>query len=424
MRDRLPPLILALLCVLVPILVALAVGPERAPPVVPDKIVAVHPTDAEGREFVDGLRMAIDQVNAAGGAAGTPLRLQLIEEPVYSERVHIEQLVQSVLATADQVAQDSQVLAVIGHGSSATAVPASAVYNRNRKLYLATHATATSLTNHGFRHVFALQPNNDDAAKVLAHYAYSKGWRRIVALSDSTGFAVEVSDRFRSYFTLHGGTILYRTRQMARGSTLESALLFMLDNSMFRASEIDAFFVAASAADDYVRFIRRARALGLRTPIIGGDNLYSRDIELEVGGDAMRDVIAFSTYDDASNLNEAKEFHYAYLERYARSPGPMAAVGYDAVKLLAHAANLVGMLDPVAIADRLRVLRYEGGFSGATGSLVFDAGGLLTDTDTFVLVHDGTGFRTDAVYTKPLEWLTTRVGEDALPRALIRENAR
>jgi branched-chain amino acid transport system substrate-binding protein len=423
MHDRLPPLLLALLCILVPVLVSNALREQRAPAIIPDKVVVVYPPDAEGRQFVDGVRLAVEQVNAAGGAAGRPLRVELVEEVIYSERVGLEGLVRDVLAGAERTVNDASVLAIVGHGSSATAVPASAVYNRSRKLYFATHATATSLTHHGFRYVFAMQPNNDDAAKVLANYANRRGWRRVVALSDSTNFAVEVTDRFRSYFTLEGGTILYRTRQIGRASTLESALLFLLDNKMFRPGDIDAFFVAASSADDYVRFLTRARALGLNMPVMGGDNLYSRDIELEVGPGAMRDVVAFSVYDEGSNLNEAKEFHYAFVERFAQNPGPMAAVGFDAVKLLAFAANAVGAPDPVAIADKLRVLRYEAGFSGATGPLVFDAGGLLTDTDTFIMVHDGTGFRMDSVYSKPLDWLdNARMGDDAMPRSLLREN--
>ena len=64
---------------------------------------------------------------------------------------------------------------------SITAVPASVIYERYNKLFLATYATATSLSNHRLDLTFALQPNNADNAAFLTHWALSQGIRLVLA---------------------------------------------------------------------------------------------------------------------------------------------------------------------------------------------------------------------------------------------------
>ena len=56
---------------------------------------------------------------------------------------------------------------------------------------------------------------------------------------------------------------------------------------------------------------------------------------------------------------------------------------------------------PDAIADTLRIIRYEAPFVGASGPVVFDSQGRITDTAAHVVRHDGTRFRTVASYRRP-----------------------
>lgn len=376
---------------------------HRTPIVGDDIAVAVvYSPDEDSADFLAGARIAIDQVNADGGVLGRKLVARIYQEISYTDKVVLEKLVSSTLHLASKIGRESDVLAVIGHGSSATAVPASAVYERTGKLFLATHATASSLNNHRLDLVFALQPNNADNAAFLANYAQSQGLRRMVVLSDNSSYGIETTDHFRSLVTTSGGTILYRGRLTSKNKSIEDLLLFLLDNDLFQPSEIDAFFITSSAADDTAQFIIRARQLGLRMPILGPEYLYSRQVEDAVSKDAMHDVVAVSVYDGDHRTKEGQRLNEAFVQTTGRPPNLMAAMGFDAVKVLAHATARTGKLDAAAVADTLRILRYDAPFIGASGPLVFDSKGLATDTAAHVLRHDGQRFQTVATYRKPL----------------------
>lgn len=366
------------------------------------EIAVVYSPEEDAPDFLAGVEIAIAQVNAAGGLLGHPVAVRLFKEESYTDQVILEKLVPRTLKLATTIGKNPSVLAVIGHGSSATAIPASAVYGRYGKLFLATHATASSLSNHRFDLTFALQPNNADNAAFLAEYARSQGIRRVVVLSDNSGYGIETTDQFRSLIAQEGGTVLYRGRLTTINKSIDDLLLFLLDNEVFKASDIDAFFVTSSATTESAQFIARARQLGMKVPILGPEYLYSRQVEDLVGLESMRNVVAVSVFDGEKQTDEGQKLSSAFIQATGHPPGLMAAIGFDAVKVLAYAVKKTGKLDPGAIADTLRIIRYDGPFIGATGPLVFDSTGLSTDTSAHVVRHDGTRFRTVATFKKPL----------------------
>lgn len=365
-------------------------------------LAVVYSPDEDAADFLAGTRIAVEQINAEGGLLGRPLRTRLYEEDSYTDKVVLEKLVSRTLQLATHIGNQRAVLAVIGHGSSATAIPASAIYERHDKLFLATHATASSLSNHRLDLTFALQPNNADNAAFLAQYAQAQGIQRVVVLSDNSGYGIESTDQFRSLLTQGGGTVLYRGRLTSTNKSIDDLLLFLMDNELFKPDEIDGFFITSSASAETAQFITRARQLGLKMPILGPEYLFSRQMEEAVGLDAMRDVIAVSVFNGDQHTAEGERLEHAFTAATGHPPGLMAAMGFDAVKVLAYAVRRTGNLDPAAIADTLRIIRYDAPFIGATGLRVFDSRGLSTDTSAYVVRHDGRRFHTVATYRKPL----------------------
>lgn len=376
------------------------------PPGGPVEIALVYSPDEDAQDFRTGAQIAIDQVNAEGGLLGHPVALRLFQEDSYTDKIELEKLVAQTLRQATTIGKLPSVLAVVGHGSSATAVPASVIYERYNKLFLAPYATATSLSNHRLDLTFAMQPNNADNAAFLAHWALSQGIRNVVVLSDNSGYGIETTDQFRSQFAQGGGTILYRGRLTTSSKSIDDLLLFLMDNDVFKPNEIDAFFVTSSASSESAQFIARARQLGLRVPIIGPEYLYSRQVEEWVGTEAMNNVVAISIFDGETTSPEGHRLSEPFIKATGHPPGLIGALGFDAVKVLAYAVRRTGNFAPDAIADTLRIIRYEAPFIGASGRVVFDSQGRIADINAHVVRHDGTRFRTVANYKKPLPPLT------------------
>lgn len=367
-------------------------------------IALVTPPGLEDGQFRKGLALALDEVNAAGGIDGLPVKLKVFVENAYSEKSQLETVVADTLKIADKVVREPGLLAVVGHWASATSLPASSVYNKHRVLYLANQETVSSLTNHGFDYVFALQPNNQDSASMIARYALDQGLRRFIVLSDDTEYGSETVKMFSSWATQGGGEILFDGSLTSYGRSVDRLLLFLLDNNVFARSDIDAFFLSASSAADTAHFIRRARELGLTVPIMGTESIAADVIEHDLDPKKMKDVIGVSLFGEQSSAPKSKAFVTAFKSRFGGAPGQVAAVGYDAIKLLAYAAEKTQTRDSFALANWLRIMRHDDRFIGATGPLVFDARGLVTDTEVYVVRHDGTRFNTVQGYRKPFEW--------------------
>ena len=381
--------------------VGLAPGdPERSDAL---KVVLVEPT-AQFDQFLEGARLAASEVNRTGGISGRPVRLIHALEDSYDEQADLQRVVADSMGLANAISKQNNLLAVIGHGSSATAIPASGLYELNDVLFLATHATESSLTRHGFDTVFAMQPSNADIAAVIAHYALSQGHRRFVLLADDTSYATELVSFFRKRVTLNGAEVLFDGSLTGHQRSVERLILFLLDNEVFKPGDIDAIFLTASSTSDTANFIRTARGLGLTMPIFGPEYIFSNRMVDAVGQANMKDVLGASIYDGDSDRSAAKAFRTAFRDEYDVAPDQLGAIGYDAIKLLAEVAGRAGEIEARTVSDTLRIMRYVDPYEGVTGRLVFEVSGLVTDTEVYIVRHDGTRFKTEASYTKPLDW--------------------
>lgn len=369
------------------------------------RIVLVEPTE-QVDQFREGARLAASELNEDGGISGRPVTLIHAVEDSYDEKADLQRVVADSMELANAISKQKDLLAVVGHGSSATAISASGLYELNDTLFLATHATSSSLTSHGFNTVFAMQPSNADIAAVLAHYALRQGHRRFVLLADDTGYATELVSFFRKWVALNGAEVLFDGSLTAHQRSVERLILFLLDNEIFKPAEIDAIFLTASSTEDTANFIKTARGLGLTMPIIGPEYIFSNTLVNAVGQANMKDVLGASIYDGDSDRTAAKAFRTAFRDEYDIDPDQLGAIGYDAIKLLAEAAGRAEKIEAGALSDTLRIMRYVDPYDGVTGRLVFDISGLVTDTEIYVVRHDGTRFQTEASYKKPLDWDT------------------
>jgi len=374
------------------------------------RIVAVHDSDDEDSSFVNGAKMAVARVNDdLGGILGRPVVLELKADPFIAERKPLEQVVKATLALAEEIVAQRDLLAVIGHTGSDSAITASAVYDRNEVLYLSTHATETSLSNHDLDTVFALVPNNATNAQMLAQYAHLNGLKRFVLLSDKSEYARESTNFFIEAVTHSGGEIVYRSHLGDDKRSIGQVLLYILDNSGFGPSDFDAFFVVTSDSLETARFIRQSRALGLKSPILGMEYIYSDSMVDAAGKDAMVDVVGVSLFDAEPASDDAREFAADYTVNYDRPPDVEAALGYDSVMLAYDAVARKGNVNGLELADTIKLARYNDPFVGVTGPLLFDTKGAIVDTNAYIVRHDGSDFHTVKSFSIPLS-------DDIVPR--------
>lgn len=386
------------------------------------KIVVVVPANSKD-EYVAGVNLALQEINAEGGLLGSPLTVEYIDEtPIMlsANGVSFNELMPKVNKIAEKLSKDNSVIAVIGDGRSPTAIPAAVIFNNNNKLLLTTGATSPALTSIGFIYVFSLQPSDDDVSAVLAHYAFLQKWKRVVIISDGTLSSIDYTIRLRNRIAETSSEILFEQNVVGEDpNQIDRTLLFLLDNLQFSAASIDAFYVCSKWPKNYSLFITRARKLGLNQPIIGPANVYSRELEKTIGKEAMRGIFGFSLYNEASNLSEKLEFETKYEKAYGRAPYEEGVMGYTALKLISYAVKKTGSFDSSKLAIFLRSMRYGEKMKGPMGSVAFNNSGLITDDEMHVVQHNGESFKTIATYQKPFNWLENEDESHSVLRSLI-----
>jgi branched-chain amino acid transport system substrate-binding protein len=135
--------------------------------------------------------------------------------------------------------------------------------------------------------------------------------------------------------------------------------------------------------------VLQMRQAGIDGPIVGGDGYDTPDI-VSVAGESANNVY-FTTHalmDADLGTDGIKKFITDYTAEYGHAPeNAFAALGYDAVKLLADAINRAGSTDAEAIKTALMATQD---FPGITGSITFGEGVQIPQKGvTLIKIVDG-----------------------------------
>ena len=114
---------------------------------------------------------------------------------------------------------------------------------------------------------------------------------------------------------------------------------------------------------------KQAQQLGMKAPLLGGDGWDATQL-WELGGDALNGDFISNHYsvDDPSPL--IQNFVKDYKARYGNVPDALAALGYDATKLLADALKRAGTTTGSRLRDAIAETKN---FAGVTGSITIDS---------------------------------------------------
>ncbi len=307
-----------------------------------------------GEASLNGARLAVDGLNAGGGALGRPVELVVEDDRSLAG--------ESATAAKKLISRD-RVVALIGECSSARTLEAAAVAQASGIPLVTPASTSPRVTQVGdaiFRVCF-IDPFQGD---VIATFARRRlGLRRAALLVDSTApYSVGLADYFSRKFVALGGEVV--ARQTYSGADTD----FRAQLTAIRAARPDALFlpgyyVAAGLV------ARQARDLGMHATLLGGDGFEAPQL-LDIGGDAL-DGAYYSTHFAVENTGAAsRAFVAAYRLRYGVVPNGLAALTYDAVRLVADALGRAGTTERAALR---RALAETKDFPGVTGLTTINA---------------------------------------------------
>ncbi len=307
-----------------------------------------------GASMKQGAELAANELNAAGGIGGRQLELREKDDQANPE--------QAIQVASDFLA-DPQVVAVVGHVNSSTTTAAGAVYAGGLPA-VATSATSPVISTLG-PWIFRVASSDSSNAVALAAYATRVSGGRTAVLYENDDYGRGLAGAFAAAFRAHGGAVLELDPYLETTEDLTPYL------ERLHREGLPLVFIAG-LQDGAARIIEQARKVGLEARFIGGDGLEG----LKTMGSAFDGTMVGLLYHPQEST-EATKFAAAFQAAYGRPPDSFAALGYDAVRLLARAAAAAGP-DRKAIRDYLAAVGRPGGsppYLGAAGVIRFDQNG-------------------------------------------------
>ena len=312
----------------------------------------------------NGLQMAMEEIRSGKLAGEYTIRLVIRDDAFDLEKGK---------SIAREFADTPGMSAVIGYYDDTLAIKASALFEPCRLLHLIIGANNTAMTGHGFQYIVRTTLSSDKIAQSLARVSAARGYRRIAVLWEEDAYGEDLAYQYGVGLDNIQAQTVYRWA-------------FSRDRADFRLpvnelKGIDADVILFAGLEPWAGdFLRSARGVGLKTPIIGA---FSDTPEMRKrAGEAMEDSMYFEMYDMNSLSPENQAFVTKYRARFGSDPSAWAAQGYDALHILAKAVKFTGSRNPL---DLSYAIRYMDPWEGANGRYKFDSKGELEDKPIFLM---------------------------------------
>ena len=171
-----------------------------------------------------------------------------------------------------------------------------------------------------------------------------------------------LAEAFRASFEAAGGRVVSELKY-AEGDADFSAQL-----TAIRPLQPDVLLVPGYYTDAGL-IARQARSLGLTATLLGADGWDSPKL-VEIGGEAMEGSYLSNHYSVDDPSPAVRKFVEAYKAKYGGEPDSIAALSYDATRLLADAIERAGSTEGRRVRDALASTKD---FAGVTGTITMDA---------------------------------------------------
>jgi branched-chain amino acid transport system substrate-binding protein len=306
-----------------------------------------------GQSTDNGIRLAVEAINRSGGLHGKKIRLI-----TYDDRGDAKEAGTAVtrLINRDQVA------AVLGEVASGLSLAGAPVCQEGGIPMVTPSSTAPEITAVGDR-IFRICFMNRFQAYACAKFAREqlKAQNAAILYDQKLPYSVGLADEFEKQFTAMKGNISTR-QSYQEGDQDYSAQL-----TSIRSSKPDIVFVPGYYTDA-ANIAVQARKLGIRVPLVGGDGWDSAKLA-EIGGEAIDGCYFCTHYFQQDPRPRVQEFLRDYRKQFGTAPDAMAALGFDAARILLAA---IEKAPSQSGSDISAALAGTKDFDGVTGRISID----------------------------------------------------
>jgi len=297
-----------------------------------------------GRNFKQGVELAIADINAAGGVLGKPL--QVVFEDDQGDNTN------GAINAVNKIMQVHKTPVMIGPHYSVTQMATQNIYC-NGKIVSLTGGTGVPVTNSGCKFVIRTRSNDDVQAKAIIDYAQK---------------ALKAADKVAIFYANDDFGKSGQARVVAQMAALGLKPVAIESHNpndkdysaqLSKLKNAGAALVILWAHDtDAALIVKQAKQFGLPFRFAGA--VLSEDAFLKLAGSGAEGAISASYFVPTDPNPAVQTFVKRYEERFKMAPDVWSATYYDAAILAAKAINAAGSADVAKIRESFATVKYDG----------------------------------------------------------------
>ena len=304
-----------------------------------------------------GAKMAIEQINKAGGVNGA-----MLEGVVYDDACDPKQAV----AVANKIVND-EIKYVVGHLCSSSTQPASDIYEDEGIIMITPASTSPEITSRGYKLIFrtigldSLQ--GPTAGNFIADHVKPKN---IAVIHDKQQYGEGIATAVKQTVESKGYKVAM-FEGINAGDKDFSAMIAKL-----KQANID-FVYYGGYHPELGLLLRQSAEKGLKAKFMGPEGVGNKELSA-IAGPASEGLLVTlpKSFDQDPKTQALVE---AFKAKKEDPSGPFVFPAYAAVKVIADGIKIAGSTDTTKVAAALRANNFD----TPTGSLSFDDKGDLKD---------------------------------------------
>ncbi len=318
----------------------------------------------------NGIKLAIDEVNAAGGVLG-----KQIEYIVYDEKGDETEAVNAY----NKLVQNDKVVAILGDVTSKPCIAVAIQAAKEGIPMITGTGTAVDITPYG-SNIFRACFTDPFQGEVMASYAFNKLGAKTAAIIADNGsdYSVGLTETFVSTAESLGMEIVANEAYATGDKDFKAQL------TNIASKNPDVLFVP-NYYEDVALIAAQAKEVGLTATMLGADGWAGTIAQLAGDTSTVNGAYFCNHYSPDGDDPDLVNFISAYKAKFNEDPNAFAALGYDAAKMMFAAMEAAGSTDYAAVSSAMQALSYK----GATGSITFDAERNPIKSAAILTIEDG-----------------------------------
>ncbi|MCT4542601.1 MAG: ABC transporter substrate-binding protein [Vallitalea sp.] len=320
-----------------------------------------------GMAVENAVKLAAEEINEAGGIDGKQIKLV-----IYDNKGDAQESV----TLFRRLVNNDKIDALVGPVISGTTLAVAPLAEQSKIPMITPTATALNVTP-DYEYVFRACYTDPYQGTILAKYALKELQAKNIAVLYNAGsdYSVGLAEVFKKVAE-EGGAKIVDFEGYTKDDVDFNAVLTNVKNN-----NPDVIFIP-----DYYNKVgviaTTIKELGIKATLLGPDGwdgVQEEYIDMVEGGYFGNHFYA----GDESKI--VQDFVSAYKNKFSETPNALAALGYDAMKIMANAIDQADSTNNEKILEKLK----ETSIKLATGHITFDSNGDTTKSVSIIKIENG-----------------------------------